>query len=176
AIAKDLGMRLKNFKDVSKKLGQAFEGRNVHISAGLIRKARIAEDLGWTCPYTGQSYDPFQLLNRTVDKDHIIPRIDRTSDSLDSLVITFSAVNKWKGKRTALKFIEDEQGQAVPNMPNLSIVTLTQYKRFVEALDTARGHDDDKRRKKNRQRLMLLRDYVEREFTPRDLTQTSQLV
>jgi CRISPR-associated endonuclease Csn1 len=175
-IAKDLGMRLKNFKDVTKKLEQAFEGKNVHSSPSLIRKARIAEDLGWTCPYTGQTYDVFQLLNRTVDKDHIIPRIQRTSDSLDALAITFSAVNKWKGKRTALKFIEDEQGKPVPDLPNLSIVTLAQYKTFVEKLETFKGHDDDKRRKRNRQRLLLIRDYEEPEFTPRDLTQTSQLV
>ena len=142
----------------------------------MIRKARIAEDLGWTCPYTGQKYDAFQLLNRAVDKDHIIPRTQRTSDSLDSLVITFSAVNKWKSKRTALKFIEDEQGKPVPDMSNLSIVTLAQYKSFVEGLDTFKGHNDDKRRKRNRQRLLLIGDYEEPEFTPRDLTQTSQLV
>jgi hypothetical protein len=115
-------------------------------------------------------------LNRTVDKDHIIPRIERASDSLDSLVITFSAVNKWKGKRTALRFIEDEQGKPVPDIPNLSIVSLRQYKNFVEGLETFKGHEDDKRRKRNRQRLLGIRDYNEPEFTPRDLTQTSQLV
>jgi hypothetical protein len=174
--AQDLGLRLANFKSVAKKLKDAFAEKNIHISAGLIRKARIAEDLGWTCPYTGQKYDAFQLLNRAADKDHIIPRTQRTSDSLDSLVITFSAVNKWKRKRTALKFIEDEQGKPVPDLPNLSIVSLTQYKTFIEGLDTFKGHDDDKRRKKNRQRLLGIRSYDEPEFTSRDLTQTSQLV
>jgi CRISPR-associated endonuclease Csn1 len=174
--AQDQGLRLADFKSVAKKLEKAFEGKNIHIGPGLIRKGRIAEDLGWICPYTGQTYDAFQLLSRTADKDHIIPRTQRTSDSLDSLVITFSAVNKWKGKRTALKFIEDEQGKPVDDMPNLSIVTLAQYKKFVEKLDTFKGHDDDKRRKRNRQRLLLIRNYDEPEFTPRDLTQTSQLV
>ncbi len=174
--AQGLGLRLANFKSVAKKLEEAFEGKNIHVAPGLIRKARIAEDLGWTCPYTGQRYDAFQLFNRGVDKDHIIPRTQRTSDSLDSLVITFSAVNKWKGKRTALKFVKDEQGKPVPDMPNLSIVTLAQYKNFVEGLETFKGHDDDKRRKRNRQRLLLIGDYEEAEFTPRDLTQTSQLV
>lgn len=173
--AQELGQRLANFKSVAKKLEEAFEGQNVEISPGLIRKARIAEDLGWVCPYTGQKYDAYQLLHRTVDKDHIIPRSQRASDSLDSLVITFSTINKCKGKRTALKFIQDQQGQPVPGLPQLSIVTLAQYKAFVENLETFKGHDDDKRRKKNRQRLLLLQDYDEPEFTPRDLTQTSQL-
>lgn len=78
-IAQDQGQRLANFKNVTKKLGEAFAGTNIHIGPTLIRKARIAEDLGWTCPYTGQKYDAFQLLNRTVDKDHIIPRIERAT-------------------------------------------------------------------------------------------------
>lgn len=85
-------------------------------------------------------------------------------------------MNKWKGKRTALKFIEDEQGKPLPDMPNLSVVSLRQYKDFVEGLETFKGHEDDRRRKRNRQRLLAVRDYNEPEFTPRDLTQTSQLV
>ena len=77
-------------------------GRRIPITAGLIRKARIADDLGWRCPYTGVQLEPKQLVTRAVDKDHIVPRSDRASDSLDSLVITFSAINKWKGRRTAM--------------------------------------------------------------------------
>jgi CRISPR-associated endonuclease Csn1 len=175
-VAQDLGQRLANFKSVVARLEKAFDGKNVRITPGLIRKARIAEDLGWKCPYTGQSYDGFDLLHRRVDKDHIIPRSDRASDSLDSLAITFSAVNKMKGKRTAALFIEECQSQPVEGMTNISIRTLADYKSFVEKLETFKGHDDDKRRKKRRKEKLLLRDYVEKTFTPGDLTQTSQLV
>jgi len=55
-------------------------------------------------------------------------------------------------------------------------MSLTRYKKFVEGLETYKGHEDDKRRKKKRKDLMLLPKYEEKEFTPRDLTQTSQLV
>lgn len=175
-VAQDLGQRLANFKSVTKRLEAAFEGQGIKITPGLIRKARIADDLGWTCPYTGQKYDEFDLLNRKVDKDHIIPRSERPSDSLDSLVITFSEINKWKGSRTALCFVEDEQSKPVPGLPNLTIKTLKRFKEDGEALETFKGHDDDQRRKKNRKRLLQLRTYVDKEFTPRDLTQTSQLV
>ena len=149
---------------------------SIRISAGLIRKARIAEDLGWRCPYTGQIYEPMDLVTRRVDKDHIVPRSDRASDSLSSLVITYSTVNAWKGKRTAFQFIEQEQGKPIPDLPNLSVWSLSRYKEFVEALETFKGHDDDKRRKEQRKRLLLLPSYEAKEFTPRDLTQTSQLV
>ena len=179
--AQDLGLRLSNFKGVSKKLEEALEdermnGRPITVTAGLIRKARIADDLGWKCPYTGLQFEPKQLVTRTVDKDHIVPRSDRASDSLDSLVITFAAINKWKGKRTAWQFVQDEQGKPVPDLPNLSILSLTHYKQFVESLETYKGHDDDKRRKKKRKDLLLLPSYEEKEFVPRDLTTTSQLV
>ncbi|HWN94600.1 MAG TPA: HNH endonuclease domain-containing protein [Methylomirabilota bacterium] len=179
--AQDLGRRIANHHNVATKLEEQLaeekmNGRRIPITAGLIRKARVAEDLGWRCPYTGVEFEPKQLVTRTVDKDHIVPRSDRASDSLDSLVITFSAINKWKGRRTAMKFIEDEQGKTVPDLPNLSIMSVSRYKQFVESLESYRGHDDDKRRKKKRKDLMLLPTYEEKEFTPRDLTTTSQLV
>ncbi len=179
--AQDLGLRIANHHHVTTRLEEqlaeeTMNGKRIPITAGLIRKARIADDLGWRCPYTGVQFEPKQLVTRSVDKDHIVPRSDRASDSLDSLVITFDAINKWKGRRTAMKFIEDEQGKPVPNLPNLSIMSMTRYKQFVESLESYKGHDDDKRRKKKRKDLMLLPTYEEKEFTPRDLTTTSQLV
>ena len=179
--AQDLGLRIANHHHVATKLEEQLSeekmnGKRITITAGLIRKARIADDLGWKCPYTGVQLEPKQLVTRVVDKDHIVPRSDRASDSLDSLVLTFSAINKWKGRRTAMKFVEEEQGKPVPDMPNLSILSLTRYKQFVESLESYKGHDDDKRRKRKRKDLMLLPTYEEKEFTPRDLTTTSQLV
>jgi hypothetical protein len=180
AKAQDLGLRIANHHAVAEKLEKAFaeesNGKSIHITAGLIRKARVAEDLGWKCPYTGQTYEPKHLITHFVDKDHIVPRSERVSDSLASLAVTFSAINKWKGKRTAYQFMEQEQGKPVPDLPNLSIMSLTRYKQFVESLESYKGHDDDKRRKKKRKELMLLPKYEEKEFMPRDLTQTSQLV
>ena len=174
--AKEQGQQTAQFRSVEKKLAVAYEGLGVKIGPGLIRKGRIAEDLGWKCPYTGASYDELDLLHRRVDKDHIIPRSQRMSDSLDSLVITFSEINNLKRNRTAVQFVAEFQSQPVPGLPNVMIKPLTNYLKDVESLDTFKGHDDDKRRKKNRQRLMRLRDFVEKEFTPGDLTKTSQLV
>ena len=174
--AKEQGQQTFQFRSVEKKLTAAYEGLGVRLGPGLIRKGRIAEDLGWKCPYTGASYDEVDLLHRRVDKDHIIPRSQRASDSLDSLAITFAEINKWKGNRTAVQFVAEEESKSVPGRPNVTMKTLTHFLKDVDALDTFKGHDDDQRRKKNRQRLLKLRDYVEKEFTPGDLTKTSQLV
>jgi len=182
-IEQDLGLRLSNHDKVSKKLEaafaeQTFNGGKVEITAGLIRKGRIAEDLGWVCPYTGMDYEPIDLVSHRVDKDHIIPRSQRPSDSLDSLVVTFSEINKWKGNRTGWQFVQEEQGKPVPGMSNLYIRPLTKYAEWVEGLESFKGHDDDKRRKKNRRALLLLPKYEDKAkgFLPGDLTQTSQLV
>jgi CRISPR-associated endonuclease Csn1 len=175
-IAQDMGLRLSNFKSVTAKLERELEGKGIPITPGLIRKARVAEDLGWTCPYTGKAYDIFDLVHRRVDKDHIIPRSQRPSDSLDSLVITFSEVNRMKGKRTAVQFIEEFGGKPVEALPRLTLRPLGVYLEAVKALESFKGHEDDKKRKRNRKRLLELRDYVEKDFVPRDLTQTSQLV
>ena len=79
-IQQDLGRRLANHHDVAAKLetdlnGRTFNGKPIQITAGLIRKARIAEDLGWACPYTGKTYDAIDLVSRQVDKDHVISRV-----------------------------------------------------------------------------------------------------
>jgi CRISPR-associated endonuclease Csn1 len=153
-IQKDLGQRLSNHHSVAAKLerdlnGKTFNGKPIQITAGLIRKARIAEDLGWECPYTGKPYDALDLVSRQVDKDHIIPYSLRPSDSLDSLVITFAEVNRMKGQRTAWQFINDEQGKTVDGLPQLSLMSLTGFKQRAERLECYKGHDDDQRRKKS---------------------------
>lgn len=170
--AQDLGQQLANFKHVARKL----EEQGITARPGIIRKARIAEDLAWTCPYTGQIYDVHKLLHRAVDKDHIIPRSERPSDSLDSQVITFAEINRWKGNRTAMQFIEQEQGKTVPGLPQLTIWSAARYREFIDKLETYKGHSDDQRRKRKRKGLLLLHEYAEKEFVPSDLTQTSQLV
>lgn len=184
-VAQELGIKLKNFKDVSKRLTDDLEGTSIPINAGLIRKARIADDLGWKCPYTGKDYCAMTLAKGKVDKDHIIPRSLRPSDSLDSLVVTFGEVNKWKANRTAWKFIEEEQGKQVPGRPDLTIVTLKQYEAFVNRLAGEKkpsrftpgaGSLDDKLRQWSRKQKLMIKDYEEKEFTPRDLTVTSHLV
>jgi CRISPR-associated endonuclease Csn1 len=179
-IAKEMNERLRNHAQVSKKLeapGALPPG--TRVTASLIRKARIADDLGWRCPYTGFEFSPVHLVTRQVDLDHIIPRSLRASDSLDSLVVTFSSVNRMKGALTAREFIEKHQTQPIldqPGFPNLHIMEAKRYEAFVESLDT-RGHPDDARRKKRRKERLLLASYDEKSggFTPGQLTQTSQL-
>jgi hypothetical protein len=175
-IAKELGQRLRQHGDAVKWLEQDPQVAP-KIGAGLIRKARVALDLGRRCPYTGEEFSPIDLVTRRVDLDHIIPRSQRASDSLDSLALTFSAVNRWKGQRTAWQFIQDEGGKPVPDMPNLAIMTPARFKEHVDSLDIKRGHLDDRRRKKRRVEFFLLERYEEkaRTFTPGQLTQTSQL-
>jgi CRISPR-associated endonuclease Csn1 len=174
--AQEEGRKLADFKGVTKILEKQLDGLGIQITAGLIRKARVAHDQGWKCLYTGKDFDVLDLVHRRVDKDHIIPRSLRQSDSLDSLVITFSEVNRMKGPRTAVTFIEEFAGKVVEGRPELSIMSPASFEGLVNGLDSRHGHEDDKRRKKNRKRLLMLKDYVDKEFTPGDLTRTSQLV
>jgi CRISPR-associated endonuclease Csn1 len=171
-IAKDLGLRLRSHREAIAWL----EDAGLQPTGSLIRKARIALDLGCRCPYTDLEFEAVNLRDGLVDLDHIIPRSQRPSDSLDSLAITFPAVNRLKGKRTAWQFIQEFGGKTVPDDPRLSIVTPQRFKELVARLDT-RGHNDDARRKRRRKEFFLLERYEEKErdFTPGQLTQTSQL-
>lgn len=183
-ITTELNARLKNFNDVASRLETDLQGVNVPVSAGLIRKARIADDLEWKCPYTGEGFDAVTLARGGVDLDHVIPRSQRASDSLDSLVVTFPTVNRMKGNRTARQFIAEEQGKPVPGTPNLMIRSLESFDAMVKSLADDKkpthftrgpGSLGDKTRQWNRKQRMMRTDFKEPEFTPRDLTVTSHL-
>lgn len=175
-VAQDMGLRLGNFKSVVKNLEAA---GIANPTPGLIRKARVAEDLGWFCPYTGRKLDPQDLLHpEKWDKDHIVPYSQRPSNSLDSLVITTKSINLEKKNRTGLEFIEwINQPENLDRRDELGVWTPKQYKDFVADLEAWKGHDDDIKRKRRRKQLLMLPKWEEKDggFLPRDLTVTSHL-
>lgn len=180
-IEGELNQMLKDHSSVVKQLEKDLAETSYRITAGLIRKARIAEDLDWTCPYSQKRYGAIELASGAFDKDHIIPRSLRPSDSLESLVITSKAINAMKGNRTALQFIKELGGKDIDGdlgvgkeKSNLS--TESSFKKFVEKLSIKASHRQDTDRKKKRKALLLLERYEEKGFLPKDLTQTSHLV
>ncbi len=176
---KILGGKLKQHRDAVKTLEdfRTETGKSFSISAGLIRKTRIALDMDFKCPFTGDTYGLYQILDESIDMEHIIPRSLRPSDSLDGLVLTFKEVNRWKLNRTALQFIVDEGGNKVPGLPQKSIMQVKKFEAFVKKLKETGSSNDDIRRKKNRKRFLTLKNFNEREsdFTAGDLTVTSQI-
>ena len=150
------------------------------VSPGLIRKVRIAEDLGWKCPYTGVTYDIQDIVSKSdgepgcVDKDHILPRSERATDSLDSLALTYREVNEMKGARTGLQFIRDCAGMRVPGRSNLVIQSESAYKSFVDGLKVF-GHDDDRKRQKRRKQNLLRLKADDAGMTEGMLTRTSYI-
>ena len=177
-ISQVLNEKKKHFNAAKKKL--TTDAPDLPITGGLIRKCRIAMDMNWTCPYTGMKYSPQDLPN--MEKEHIIPFALRNTNALSALVLTYPAVNEMKSKRTALQFIKEEQGNPVPGHSNLSIMTESQYKKFVEKLDK-KGAKDDEIRKSKRKKLLLIDTLSKKEkqddklgFTEGQLTQSSQLM
>lgn len=149
-IESELGQRTAHHKKITQILAKEFGIEPRNVSAGLIRKARIADDLGYVCPYTGKEYDLREIQSKSVDLDHILPRSQRVSDSLDSLALTFTEVNRMKGNRTALAFIREFSGEPVPGRPGLTILTEAGYLKLISTFSTKGMHDDDKKRRKRR--------------------------
>ncbi len=172
-IAAELSSKLKDFKATITYLEK--HAPDLPLNGGLIRKARIALDMDWQCPFTGNRYDAY-ALNR-LEREHIIPYATRNSNALHALVLTWPEVNRLKGKRSALQFIEEEGGKIVPNKANFTILARKPYEDLVGKLKVT-GHDDDRRRQKARRALLLTTQLEEKElgFTDGQLTQTSQLM
>ena len=172
-IASELNSRLKDFKAAVAYLDK--HAPDLETSGGIIRKCRIAMDLDWHCPFTGESYDAYDLPN--LEREHIIPYATRNTNALHALVLTWPEVNRMKGKRTARQFIDEFGGKSVEGKSNLSLFTLRNYDSFVDKLGT-KGHEDDRRRKKARKALLATTDFEDKElgFTDGQLTQSSQLM
>jgi CRISPR/Cas system Type II protein with McrA/HNH and RuvC-like nuclease domain len=154
-IEGELNQMLKDHSSVVKKLERDLADSKYRITAGLIRKARIAEDLDWTCPYSQKRYDAIELASGAYDKDHIIPRSLRPSDSMESLVITSKAINAMKGNRTAFQFMQefeskDIEGERGIGKEKSNLTTLASFKKFVEKLSTKASHRQDANRKRTR--------------------------
>ena len=112
-IDAEISSRLKSHKNAVAKVAKDLDIPPEAVPAGMARKMRIASDLNYTCPYTGKKFDAVDIRNRLVDLDHILPRSQRQTDAMDSLVLTFNGVNRKKGNRTALQFIREFGGQTV---------------------------------------------------------------
>ena len=181
--------------------GTEYEHR---ITGDLIRKAKIADDLGWRCPYTGNPYCPYRLANGTMDEDHIIPKSRRLTNAMEALVITYKTINLRKGNQTAWQFVHDNAGKQFEGV-EAPIRPIKEYEAWVENRDnkinklqlagetahsgrqswpkhlpgsgTNRKLHPDYRRRKQRKHYLLIEEFDRDKstFTPRDLTLTSHL-
>lgn len=179
-IEKEMSAKLRSFHSAVKYLEARREALpGGVITGGLIRKCRIAMDMGWKCPYTGVEYSVKDLP--TLEREHIVPHAARNTNAMAALVLTWPEINRMKGKRTALEFIREFQTQCVEGRENLSIMTEARYKAFVDKLST-KGAPDDMRRCRARQRLLRVEKTPQQGdseglgFTEGQLTQSSQLM
>ena len=177
-ISKKLNEQKKHFNEAKKYL--SVHARELPLTAGLIRKCRIALDMNWTCPYTGMKYGALDLPK--LDREHIIPYSTRNTNALSAQVLTYPEVNAMKGKRTAMEFVREFQGQEVPGRNNITICSEKNYRAFVDKLKISNVLDDRKRQT-TRKKLLLVEKIPNKEnaeaklgFTDGQLTQSSQLM
>ncbi|MEM7791570.1 MAG: type II CRISPR RNA-guided endonuclease Cas9 [Verrucomicrobiota bacterium] len=164
----ELTKRLSHFKAAVDKLAE--DAPHLPVTGSLIRKCRIAMDMGWECPFSKTVLYAHRLNEYVLA--HIIPYADRPSMSLDSLVVTEDWVNQVMGKRTAMEFIKEFAEDQRFRSPR-------SYKNHIAKLKIAKKetHPEDHRRQKNRIKLLLLENFDPKDqtFTDGSLTQTSHL-
>lgn len=183
-IKEELQKNRKGFDDAVKFLKE--KAPHLPMGANLIRKCRIAMDMDWTCPYTGEKYDVTDLPK--MELEHIVPYSARETNALSALVLTRPEVNRMKGNRTGIEFIRECGGNSVPGRANLSVMTEAPYQKFVNGLNPKslkknksrrkKMSDDDKCRWLRKKMLLVERKpgKTEKGVTPGMLTQSSQLM
>jgi len=124
---------------VEEKLRREFapEGKEYLITGELLWKAKIADDLGWRCPYTNDPISGFQLAKGEMDIDHIIPRSKRLTNAMEACVITYKGINQKKKNMTALEFVTRFQTKHIGSLTK-GIRRLDDYLNFVKNLKLCR--------------------------------------
>lgn len=181
-IDSEINSRQRSFLKAAQKAAKIFNCDPAAVPVSIIQKMRIAADLNYTCPYTGRTFDDWDIRSKTVDRDHILPRSQRATDAMDALVLTFNAVNRRKGARTARQFIRDCGGQTVQatgpdgQIISLQIRTEEQYLAAIDKLQCASSVPKEKRIFKQRVDKLKMLSVDEVEGMPEGmLTQTSAI-
>lgn len=181
-IDSEINSRQRSFLKAAQKAAKIFNCDPAAVPVSIIQKMRIAADLNYTCPYTGRTFDDWDIRSKTVDRDHILPRSQRATDAMDALVLTFNAVNRLKGARTARQFIRDCGGQTVQatgpdgQIISLQIRTEEQYLAAIDKLQCASSVPKEKRIFKQRVDKLKMLSVDEVEGMPEGmLTQTSAI-
>jgi len=177
--------------------GERLKVNGTPVKVGkYIKKAWIADDLAtgldgkkiWRCPYTlavGHNNPPilepkhlvFPLNDAArLELEHIIPKSKRVANGMEAQVLTFRAVNQMKGQRSGLQFVKECGGRPVTELPGRRVMTEPEYRAFVESIAVRGATKQDVQRRKKRKELLLTEHWNEKEFVPRDLTNTAYVV
>lgn len=76
-------------------------------------KHKLWLECGRTCPYTGKIINLTDCFSSEVEIEHIIPLSRSLDDSFNNKTLTYSSINKEKGKMTPLEYIERKGGNAL---------------------------------------------------------------
>jgi len=76
-------------------------------------KHKLWLECGRTCPYTGKIINLTDCFSSEVEIEHIIPLSRSLDDSFNNKTLTYSFINKEKGKMTPLEYIERKGGIAL---------------------------------------------------------------
>lgn len=86
------------------------ETRVARASARDVEKWLLAEECGWTCPYTGKAINPHNLFTEPqFDIEHIWPYQSSLDDSFANKTLCHLDANRAKGKRLPSQAFSDEQ-------------------------------------------------------------------
>lgn len=100
-----------------------------NVSNDEIKKYRSWLEERYKSPYTGKSIPLSELFTEKYEIEHVIPRARFFDNSLSNKVICEAAVNKEKGDRLAMEFINEMNGGSVKG---IQIQAPEDYKKFVE--------------------------------------------
>lgn len=118
-------------------------------------------------PYTGEYISLARLFTKDYEIEHIVPRSLYYDDSFNNKVICEAAVNKDKGNKMAMEYIESAQGREIElgGGRKVRVLTPEEYRQHVE-----RTYAHNSRKREN-----LLRTELPQGFNSRQMNDTRHI-
>ena len=139
---------------------------NSDVSAKEIERYRLWLDQKYISPYTGCSIPLARLFTSDYEIEHVIPRSLYFDDSFQNKVICEAEVNKAKGNKLGMQFINDFGGKIINgnNGRNFEVLKKEAYVNLVK--DVFKGKSNE------RKRNLLLAEEITEEFSHRQINDT----
>jgi CRISPR-associated endonuclease Csn1 len=148
----------KRNKEVKETLEKYFkkEGMTTSVSLKDMERLKLYEEIGGVSIYTGKKLKLSDLLNGSLEVEHIIPRSRLFDDSFGNKTICEREVNQAKGSMTAFEFMKSRSEK--------------EFEAFQERVH--RLADEGKISHKKMRHLLMPGDQIPKDFISRNLNDT----
>lgn len=98
-----------SYREDAKKILEKFVEQDDKVTENMIERVMLFEELNGACPYCGKPIDLNQVMNNTVEVEHILPLSQSADNSFFNKTLSCRDCNSKKGNKTPFQWLNKEE-------------------------------------------------------------------